>query len=125
MLRYLDYFKKLYSGNTFEVSQGAKPHRLEAGTLSKLRMAVIVMAVPGSVLVKHRGKRVRMPAIRVWCVEGQTHRIPGHPDQVKPKDGITLHCKVYLGSDVMDAMRKFVLAVNQTRAVERIVALEK
>lgn len=125
MFNLLDYFKPQFSPSTFDVTHGATPHRLDTATLSELRMAVIVMALPGTVLAKCRGKRKRVPAVRVWCVEGQEHRMSGHMDALKPKDGTTLHSKVYLGTDIMVPMRDFILSINKTRAVERIVALEK
>jgi len=125
MFKLLDYFKTQFTANTFEVEHGAVPHRLDTATLSELRMSVIVMALPGTVLVKCRSQRKRVPAVRVWCVEGQEHRMSGHMDALKPKDGTTLHSKVYLGTDIMANMRDFILAINKARAVERILALEK
>lgn len=125
MFKLFDYFKPQFTANTFEVNHGAIPNRLDTATLSELRMSVIVMALPGTVLVKLRGNRTRVPAVRVWCVEGQEHRMPGHIDVLKPKDGTTLHSKVYLGTDIMTSMRDFILAINKARAVERILALEK
>lgn len=125
MFKLFDYFRPQFTANTFEVDRAATPHRLDTATLSELRMSVIVMALPGTVLVKTRGTRKRMPAVRVWCVEGQEHRMAGHLDSLKPKDGTTLHSKVYLGTDIMANMREFILAINKARAVERILALEK
>lgn len=118
------YFKTQTLTDTFKPINGVKAHRLEVERLRHVDYPVIVLAVPGTVTVRLRGKVSSRAAVRVWCVRGTIDRDSRVTRAVKPLTGETLYRKVYLGQTIESAMAKYVVAINHPRASERIIALD-